>query len=72
MSEVFGLIAVCLMVLFYALEDRQPVYSLAFAGACLCAALYAFLIASFPFMIAEGVWAVVAFRKWAVRSRLKP
>ncbi|MEL6205528.1 MAG: hypothetical protein AAFR47_09480 [Pseudomonadota bacterium] len=69
MVEAFGLLAVCAMVVLYALEGRAPIYTLAFAGACLCAAIYAFLIGSFPFMIAEGVWSVVALRKWRLRSR---
>lgn len=67
MIEAFGFVAICCMVLFYALEGRAPVFTLAFAGACLCAAIYALLIGSIPFMIAEGVWSIVALRKWAVR-----
>lgn len=67
MIEVFGFIAICFMVLFYALEGRAPIFTLAFAGACLCAAIYALLIGSIPFMIAEGVWAIVALRKWMLR-----
>ena len=31
---VFGLLAVTLMLVFYALEDRNPLFILAFAGAC--------------------------------------
>lgn len=72
MIEVFGFLAVCCMVLFYALEDQAPFYTLAFAGACLCAAIYALLIGSLPFMVAEGVWAIVALRKWARRSHVGP
>lgn len=72
MVEAFGLLTVCLMVLFYALEGKTPIYTLAFAGACLCSAVYAYLIESFPFMIAEGVWAMVALKKWIVRSRAEP
>ena len=68
MIEAFGFLAICFMVLFYALEGQAPVFTLAFAGACLCASIYAFLIGSFPFMIAEGVWAMVALRKWALLS----
>ena len=32
--SVFGLIAVTLMLLFYAMEPRSRWYTLAFAGAC--------------------------------------
>lgn len=65
MIEVFGFLAVCTMVVCYALEERSPVFTLVFSGACAVAALYALLIGSYPFMVAEGVWAVIAFRKWA-------
>lgn len=71
MAEAFGLLAICMMVLFYALEGNAPTFTLAFAGACACAAIYAFLIGSFPFMIAESVWAMVAMRKWMLRSRIE-
>jgi hypothetical protein len=55
------------MVVCYALEYRGPAFTLAFAVACAIAALYAFLIGSYPFMLAEGVWSVVALRKWWAR-----
>jgi len=67
MIELFGLLAVCAMVVFYALEYRGPPFTLAFAVSCSAAALYAFLIGSYPFMLAEGVWAIVALRKWWAR-----
>jgi hypothetical protein len=35
----FGLVAVSLMLISYALEDRSARYILAFAGACACRAL---------------------------------
>ncbi|MEP6066305.1 MAG: hypothetical protein ABJ246_10745 [Paracoccaceae bacterium] len=67
MIELFGLLAVCAMVACYALEYRGPSFTLAFSGSCAVAALYAFLIGSYPFMLAEGVWAIVALRKWWAR-----
>jgi len=68
MIELLGLLAVCSMVVCYALEDRGPSFTLAFAISCTAAAFYAFLIGSYPFMFAEGVWAVIAFRKWRARN----
>lgn len=68
MIEAFGFLAVCFMVLFYALESKAPIFTLAFAAACLCAAVYAFVIQSYPFMVAEAIWSIVALRKWTVRS----
>lgn len=67
MIEVIGLLAVCSMVLCYAFEDRAPALTLTFAVSCAVAALYAFFIGSYPFMLAEGVWAIIALRKWYMR-----
>lgn len=68
MIELIGLLAVISMVTCYALEERGPVFTLAFSISCAVAAVYAFVIGSYPFMLAEGVWAAIAFRKWWMRS----
>ena len=39
----FGLAAVTAMLVFYALENRSPWFSLAFAGACALGSIYGFL-----------------------------
>ena len=62
--ELFGIFAITLMVLSYALEDRSTFFNAAFAVGCILAAIYAYLIQSYPFMIAEGIWALIAFRRW--------
>jgi hypothetical protein len=64
----FGLMAVSLMLVFYALEDRSPWLILAFAGACLLASVYGFLQGAWPFGVVEAVWAVVALRRWRRKS----
>jgi hypothetical protein len=61
---LFGLLAVTLMLGFYAVEHRSPWFILAFAGACLLASVYGFLSGAWPFGIVEAIWAVVAFRRW--------
>ncbi len=61
---VFGLIAVSLMLMFYALEDRSPIYVLAFAGACVMGSIYGFLQGAWPFGLVEAVWSLVALRRW--------
>ncbi|MEM9360399.1 MAG: hypothetical protein AAGB04_29835 [Pseudomonadota bacterium] len=71
MVETFGLLSICFMVLFYTFEAKARAYTLAFAGACLSASLYAFLIGSYPFMIAEFVWSMVALRKWVHRAEVE-
>lgn len=68
MTEYLGLIAVIIMVSSYAFEHRHPVFVLMFAGGCAMAALYAWLIGSIPFLIAESAWTLIALHRW---SRLK-
>jgi hypothetical protein len=60
----FGLIAVTLMLVFYALERRSRWYVLAFAGACALGSAYGFLQGAWPFGIVEAVWSIVATRRW--------
>ncbi len=64
MVEFVGFLAVCVMVICYSLESRGRIFTLIFAGACMVAAGYAFLIGSYPFMVAEGIWGIIALRKW--------
>ncbi len=66
---LFGLVAVTLMLVFYAAEDRSPWFVLAFAAACILASIYGFLQGAWPFGLVEGVWAVIAARRWQVRSK---
>ena len=61
---LFGLLAVSLMLIFYALEDRSPWYILAFAVACALGSAYGFLQGAWPFGLVEAIWAGVALRKW--------
>ncbi|MDH3690012.1 MAG: hypothetical protein OEU36_11100 [Gammaproteobacteria bacterium] len=62
--EIFGICAVSAMVLTYSLEERSPLFVLGFAVACAAASLYAVLIQSWPFAVVEGVWSVIAVRRW--------
>src|SRR5579862_4068274 len=66
----FGLLAVCLMLIFYANEKRSPWFVLAFAGSCVMGSAYGFLQGAWPFGLIEGVWSVVAIRRW-YQSRIK-
>jgi hypothetical protein len=67
---LFGLFAVTLMLLTYALEDRSRWFILAFAVACALGSIYGFLQGAWPFGLVEAIWAVVALRRWSVRRRL--
>ena len=64
----FGLLAVSLMLVTYALEARSPWFTLAFAGACALGSTYGFLQGAWPFGLVEGVWSLVALDKWRKRS----
>ena len=64
----FGLTAVTAMLVFYALEDRNPAYILAFAGACGLASIYGFLQGAWPFGVVEAIWALIAVQRWRKRT----
>ena len=64
---LFGLAAVTAMLLFYTFEDASPWCVLGFAVSCALAAVYAFLIGSWPFAFVEAIWAVIALKRWQKR-----
>ena len=61
---LFGLVAVTLMLVFYALEDRHASFVLAFAGACAMGSVYGFLQGAWPFGLVEAVWTLIALKRW--------
>jgi hypothetical protein len=67
---LFGVLAVAAMLIFYALEDRAPLFVLLFAGACAASSVYGFLQGAWPFGIVEGVWTGVAIHRWRGRSAI--
>lgn len=68
---IFGLSAVTLMVILYALEDRNPWCILGFAGACVLGSVYGFLQGARPFGVVEAIWAAVAVQRWRVKAKMK-
>ena len=64
---LFGLFAVTLMLVTYALEERSRWFIFAFAVACALGSIYGFLQGAWPFGLVEAVWAVVALRRWSLR-----
>jgi hypothetical protein len=68
--NLYGLVAVALMLVCYALEDRSHWFILAFAIACLMASSYGFLQGAWPFGIVEAIWSVIAARRWVQRRRI--
>jgi hypothetical protein len=65
---LFGLFAVTAMLICYALESRSHWFVLTFAAACLLGSAYGFLQGAWPFGLVEAVWAVIAARRWYIRS----
>ncbi len=64
---LFGAVSVGAMLLFYSLEERTPWAVLAFALACWSSAVYGWLAGVWPFMVIEGIWGLVALRRFVGR-----
>lgn len=65
----FGLFAVTSMLVCYALDGRSHWWTLGFAAACALGSAYGFLQGAWPFGVVEGIWSVVAARRWLQRRR---
>lgn len=63
--DILGVAAVTAMLVTYTLESRSHWFVLAFAAASASAAAYAVAIEAWPFAAVEGVWALVALRRWS-------
>ncbi len=61
---LFGLFAVTAMLVCYALENRSRWFILAFRVACMLGSVYGFLQGAWPFGVVEGIWSLVAVRRW--------
>ncbi len=61
---LFGLVAVTLMLVTYAFEERSHWFVLGFAVACALGSVYGFLQGAWPFGVVEAIWSVVALRRW--------
>jgi hypothetical protein len=64
---LYGLVAVSLMLLFYTFEDNSPWCILGFAVACAMGSIYGFLQGAWPFGLVEGVWTLIALKRWQKR-----
>jgi hypothetical protein len=61
---IFGASAVTIMLIAYAFEQRSVWWILVFAVACAASSLYGWLAGTWPFGVVEGIWALVALRRW--------
>jgi predicted membrane-bound mannosyltransferase len=68
MLTVFGACALTFMMLTYAVERRHRRFILAFACGCGLSSVYGFLAGTWPFGVAEAIWAVIALRRYAQSS----
>ncbi len=63
--DIFGLAALTSCLILYGLEDRHRWANLGFAIACALSSIYGFLLPkAWPFGLVEGIWALVAARRW--------
>lgn len=67
--DLFGLFAVTVMMVCYALEQRHSAFVLAFAASCVLASIYGFLQGAWPFGMIEGIWSAIAVRRWYLGTR---
>jgi hypothetical protein len=65
---VYGILALTFMMSMYALEHRGDGFILAFATGCALSSAYGFASGAWPFGMVEGIWTVVAVRRWWTRA----
>ena len=61
---LYGFVSVSLMLVFYALENRSHWFVLLFSVSCALSSSYGFLQGAWPFGLVEGVWTLVALKRW--------
>jgi hypothetical protein len=64
MLTVFGACVVTFMMVMYGLEGRDRRFVFAFAVGCALSSAYGFLAGTWPFGIVEGIWSVVAVKRY--------
>ena len=66
MITVYGVVAVSFMMIMYAMERRGRYFVAAFALGCVLSSVYGFLSGAWPFGVVEGIWSVIALRRFRV------
>jgi hypothetical protein len=61
---LYGVFAVTFMMVMYALESKGRQFVIAFAFGCVLSSIYGFLSGAWPFGVVEGLWTLVAVRRW--------
>jgi hypothetical protein len=61
---LYGVAVITFMMVMYALEGRGARFVLAFAAGCALSSSYGFLSGAWPFGVVEGIWSVIALRRY--------
>ena len=69
MLALFGSVAVVVMFMSYWFERRSKWMILVFALGCAMTAAYSGLVSAFPVTVIEGLWSLVALRRFVQRHR---
>ena len=72
MITAYGVLALSFMMLMYLFEKRGPTFVLAFAAGCALSSSYGFLSHAWPFGVVEGVWTLIAVRRWLLARSMPP
>ena len=72
MLTTFGFIAVSIMLVSYWTEERSKWLVLVFAIGCGMTSLYSGLAGVYPITVIEGLWALVALRRFTKRHAQEP
>ena len=70
-TDIFGLIAVTVMMFAYSLEARTKWFVLLFAIGSAATALYSVLVQAYPITAVETIWAGIALRRFVARTRVE-
>ncbi|HEY5077971.1 MAG TPA: hypothetical protein VIJ48_10740 [Acidimicrobiia bacterium] len=69
---MYGVVVITFMMVMYALEARGAPFVLAFAAGCVLSSSYGFLSGAWPFGVVEGIWSVIAVRRYLSVRRSQP
>jgi hypothetical protein len=69
---LYGVVVITFMMVMYAFEARGPWFVLAFAAGCALSSSYGFLSGAWPFGVVEGIWSVIAVRRYLSVRRSQP
>jgi hypothetical protein len=66
---IYGVCALTFMMCMYAFEGRGRSFVLAFALGCALSSTYGFLSGAWPFGAVEGIWTLMALRRYLTIGR---